>query len=112
LATATSTSSRLSRKIAVATDGLTAGVTDRQVGEGLEELAHQDHEVAVVLLDDDTRRVVVGEQRVDGESDRRVERLRAIQIGHRQVDEHRGHRVVVSPAWVRVREREPHLQNK
>jgi 2-polyprenyl-6-methoxyphenol hydroxylase-like FAD-dependent oxidoreductase len=46
---------------------------------------------AVVLLDHDAGRVVIGEERVDGESDRRVERLRALQVGHRQVDEHRGH---------------------
>ena len=30
--------------------------------------------------------------RVDGEADRRVERLRALQVGHRQIDEHHGHR--------------------
>ena len=46
----------------------------------------------MVFLDDDAGRVVIGEERVDGESDRRVERLRALQVGHRQVDEHRGHR--------------------
>ncbi|MEH0109657.1 AAA family ATPase [Tersicoccus sp. MR15.9] len=35
---------------------------------------------------------MVRELRVDGEADRRVERLGAFQIGHRQVDEHGGHR--------------------
>lgn len=69
-----------------------SGVADRQVGEALEVLAHQDHEVAVVLLDDDAGRVVIREERVDGESDRRVERLGTLQVSHRQIDEHRGHR--------------------
>ena len=44
---------------------------------------------------------MVGELRVDGEAERRVERLRALQVGHRQVDEHRGHGGLLrgSVAW-------------
>ena len=91
-ATALSTASRVSRKIAVADGRAHRRVADRQVGEGLEELARQEHEGAVVFLDEDAGRVVIGEGRVDGEADRRVERLRALQVGHRQVDEHHGHR--------------------
>src|SRR6516162_2848393 len=57
-------------------------------------------EVAVL---DDAGCVVIRE--VDGESDRRVERLRALQVGHRQVDKHRGHRGIplVDPVRGRCR---------
>src|SRR4051794_15120146 len=53
-------------------------VAEREIGEGLKVVSRQDHEVAVVLLDDGSTAVVNRDCRIDGEADRRVEGRRAI----------------------------------
>lgn len=67
-----STASGLSKKTAVDAGTVAAGSPMGRSLKSLEVVADQEHEGTVILLNDDTGRVVIREERVDGESKRGV----------------------------------------